>query len=139
MPQAIIQITFLLRMVAGGNSIISANSGDVLAVASIIQSVVSIVLSILNDDALELTEESMRGWNKKFPPSAKFVRRFMFRLLEVSSRIALLTLLWVLLGGWIFVAILLLDFLWLLIPVFLKEKPEKLSDFFICDILCVKY
>eukprot|EP01083_Nonionella_stella_P123037 370511_1 len=91
-PQAVLQLVYVMRT---GTKIEDLE----IFVISIIQSMISMTNSILNNDYTRMQEDKWKKFKQRFPPTIHFLRHALCRLCEVTYRIGLLALFWTVCGG----------------------------------------
>eukprot|EP01084_Bolivina_argentea_P292018 501941_1 len=91
-PESVLQLVYVLR----------TSSIKTIFVLSIIQSMISMTNSVLNQDYTRMQEEKWKKYKQKLPPTIQFFKHAMFRFSEVAYRVGLLSLLWTVCGGFIF-------------------------------------
>eukprot|EP01083_Nonionella_stella_P059918 156752_1 len=84
MPQSVLQLVYAMR----------TSTVEIIYVLSVLQSIVSMTNSIINNDYTHMTLPAFKSYKKKFPPSFQFLQHFVVRTSEVIYRIGLLSLLW---------------------------------------------
>eukprot|EP01083_Nonionella_stella_P185930 679430_1 len=90
-PQSVLQLVFIMRV---PDIII-----DPIFIVSIIQSVVSMTNSILNNDYTHMQEDKWKRHKQRLPPTWECFKHALSRLSEVAYRIGLLSLFWCVCGG----------------------------------------
>ena len=95
-PQSILQLVFIIR--TGWKS---EGSGVflVISVISIIQSIISMTNSILNNDNTYMALPKWKKHKQRLPPTIPFMKHAISRLSEVIYRICLCSLFWIVCGG----------------------------------------
>ena len=68
-------------------------------IISIVQSIVSMTNSILNNDYTQMQEDKWKRYKQRFPPTFEFFKHALSRFSEVIYRIGLLSLFWTVCGG----------------------------------------
>eukprot|EP01083_Nonionella_stella_P017990 50333_1 len=95
-PESVLQLVYVMR---------SASTGDVdveIFVISILQSIISMVNSITNNDYTRMQGEAFSKYKQRLPPTWECFKHVLCRLAEVIHRIVLLALLWTVCGGFVF-------------------------------------
>ena len=108
MPQLLLSAVFIAK----------TGQFDAIIVISLISSLWSLTARVSSDDKLILDQEwrSIEFSYKKCPcVNHRFVLRVLVRFLEISSRVSLLTLMWINIGGLRTGIIIGIELLWLLI------------------------
>eukprot|EP01083_Nonionella_stella_P185927 679426_1 len=93
-PEAVLQLVYVMRV---GMSKIDEN--QIIFIISIVQSIVSMTNSILNNDYTMMKEEKWDKYKKRFPPSVEFLKHALCRISEIIYRIGLLALFWTVCEG----------------------------------------
>ena len=121
-PQLLIQLFFLVKTGIGQ----SDTSTNMIIIFSIVWSLISVVSKSTSEDkALILKNEGQEPLLKwKFPKfiSWKWLLRAMFRLFDVSSRMCILLLIWVLLGGFSVIIVICIEFS---VLIFISQKTKE--------------
>ena len=94
-PQAVLQLVFIMRI----ESVDNVNSMDIIFILSIIQSIISMTNSILNNDYTRMQDGKWKRYKQRLPPTFEFFKHALCRLCEVIYRIGLLALFWTICGG----------------------------------------
>ena len=89
-PQAVLQLVYVIR---------TSNFSNPIFLISIFQSILSMTNSMLNFDGTYMVSSTFKLYKKRLPPSGYFLKHFLIRLSEISHRIFLLSLFWVVVGG----------------------------------------
>eukprot|EP01083_Nonionella_stella_P090532 252887_1 len=90
-PQSVLQLVFILR---DPNADVQA-----IFIISIIQSIISMTNSIINNDYTQMQEDRWKRYKQRLPPTHECFRHALSRLCEVAYRIGLLALFWCVCGG----------------------------------------
>ena len=89
-PQAVLQLVHVMR----------TESFEAIFIISIIQSIISMSNSMLNEDNAYMTHPQWKSYKKRFPiPHFNFLKHWLFRALEITSRIFIFALFWTVVGG----------------------------------------
>eukprot|EP01083_Nonionella_stella_P083066 229501_1 len=99
-PEAVLQLVYVLRV---GTT--KLTNREIIFIISIVQSMVSMSNSILNNDYTRMQDEFDGEWAKykqRLPPTFEFFKHAICRISEVIYRIGLLALFWTVCGGWAF-------------------------------------
>eukprot|EP01083_Nonionella_stella_P178769 632554_1 len=107
-PQSVLQLVFIMRLPPGNNT---NNKYDPIFIISIVQSVISMTNSILNNDYARMQEDRFKKYKQRFPPTFACFKHALSRLSEVIYRIGLLSLVWTVCGGIPFAIMLSIDFI----------------------------
>ena len=94
-PQSVLQLTFIMRIESVDNS----NGIGFIFVISIIQSIVSMTNSILNNDYTQMQDDKWKKYKQRLPPTFEFFKHSICRTSEVAYRIGLLSIFWTVCGG----------------------------------------
>eukprot|EP01083_Nonionella_stella_P258252 882987_1 len=88
-PEAVLQLVYVMR-------IGTTNFGreDIIFIISIVQSIISMTNSILNNDYTMMKEDKWARHKQRFPPTIEFFKHAICRLSEIIYRIGLLALFW---------------------------------------------
>ena len=105
-PQSILQLVFIMRI----ESLDDEYSMGVIFFISIIQSIISMTNSILNNDNTQMQDNKWKKYKQRLPPTFEFFKHAICRLSEVLYRIGLLALFWTVCGGLPFGVMLAIDF-----------------------------
>eukprot|EP01084_Bolivina_argentea_P157924 275165_1 len=114
-PQSVLQLVFVTR------------TSDVKAifVLSILQSIVSMTNSILNEDYTRMLQTKWKMHKKRFPPTCQFIQHAISRLSEVAYRIGLLALIWTVCEGVAFSFMLAIELIFICLRIlFLMKKYD---------------
>eukprot|EP01083_Nonionella_stella_P095985 269614_1 len=98
-PESILQLVYVMR----------TREMELIFVLSIIQSIVSMTNSILNNDGTRMQQEKWDKYKQRLPPTIYFAKHAMIRLAEIVYRIGLLSLLWTICGGLAFSIIMIVE------------------------------
>lgn len=97
-PEAVLQLVFMMR----------TSEFKTIFILSITQSIISMANSMIKQDNAYMTHDKFKYHKKRFPiPYPQFIGHALFRCCEIASRIILLALFWVVVGGEAFVYLLL--------------------------------
>lgn len=121
-PQSVLQLVFIMRIES-----VDDNYGmGVIFVISIIQSVISMTNSILNNDYTQMQDDKWKKYKQRLPPTFEFFKHAICRLSEVIYRIGLFSLFWTVCGGLPFAIMLSVDLLMIicLLIISLTNYPE---------------
>ena len=89
-PQCCLQLVYVLR----------TSDLNTIFIISIIQSMLSIANSMINEDNAFMKDPKWKSYKKRFPiPTIQFLRHFSFRMCEICCRIGMLALFWCYVGG----------------------------------------
>eukprot|EP01083_Nonionella_stella_P014661 41167_1 len=115
-PQSVLQLVFIMRD--------STSNIRPIFILSIIQSVISMTNSIINNDYTQMQDDKWKRYKKRFPPTFEFFKHALSRLSEVAHRIGLLSLFWCVCGGWPFGIMVFVEFC-LICARMLKRLKEE--------------
>eukprot|EP01083_Nonionella_stella_P176538 617932_1 len=106
-PQSILQLVFIIR----SNSLDQYGSDTLkwIAIASIVQSVISMTNSILKNDNVYMNLPKWKRHKQRLPPTMPFLKHMLSRLSEIICRIGLFCLFWTVCGGKAFSVLLSLE------------------------------
>eukprot|EP01084_Bolivina_argentea_P099881 179476_1 len=123
-PQSVCQSVFIMR--TGWKS---EGSGIVLVISilSILQSIISMTDSILNNDNIYMSLPKWERHKQRLPPTFPFIKHAISRLSEVIYRISLLSLFWTVCGGLSFAILIGVEFIFLAIIVCMFDR-KRLSN-----------
>eukprot|EP01083_Nonionella_stella_P083970 232282_1 len=93
-PEAVLQLVYVMRV---GMS--QVGSKEIIFIVSIVQSIVSMTNSILNNDFTMMKEDKWDKYKQRFPPSIEFFKHAICRISEIIYRIGLLALFWTVCEG----------------------------------------
>eukprot|EP01083_Nonionella_stella_P302328 1041897_1 len=88
-PEAVLQLVYVMR----------TSSIEPIFVVSIIQSIISMTNSIINNDYAQMQGPKWKKFKKRLPPTPQCAGHTISRLSEVIYRIGLLALFWTVCGG----------------------------------------
>eukprot|EP01084_Bolivina_argentea_P151129 263821_1 len=119
-PQSMLQLVYVTR---------TSNVG-VLFIVSILQSIISMTNSILNNDYTQMQDDKFSKVKQRLPPTFECFKHALCRLCEVTYRIGLLALIWTVCGGLAFIIILFIDFVIILLrfSALIREVDEVQFD-----------
>eukprot|EP01083_Nonionella_stella_P090535 252898_1 len=100
-PEAVLQLVYVMRV---GMS--HVGTSHFIFIVSIIQSIVSMTNSILNNDHTMMKEDKWKEYKQRLPPSFKFLKHAICRISEIVYRIGLLALFWTVCEGRAFAVLL---------------------------------
>eukprot|EP01083_Nonionella_stella_P126419 382626_1 len=100
-PEAVLQLVYVMRV---GTSKIDTD--QIIFIVSIVQSIISMTNSILNNDYTMMKEDKWAKYKKRLPPSFEFFKHAICRTSEIIYRIGLLALFWTVCGGEAFAVLL---------------------------------
>eukprot|EP01083_Nonionella_stella_P083067 229502_1 len=106
-PEAVLQLVYVLRV---GTT--KLTNREIIFIISIVQSMVSMSNSILNNDYTRMQDEFDGEWAKykqRLPPSFEFFKHAICRLSEIIHRIGLLALFWTVCEGRAFAVLLVVE------------------------------
>ena len=119
-PQAILQCVYLLN--------INGFNNNSIVIISILQSIYSITNSLVNNDLSQMKSRKYKKNRKRFPPSKEFLKHFISRMSQVISRIGILALSWIILGGYLFGAIILsLEFVCVFVVICESLRKQEVT------------
>ena len=96
-PQAVIQLVFIMR----------TQQIEFVFITSILQSIVSMTNSILNQDNAYMIHPKWDSYKQKVPiPHMNFLKHAFFRACEITSRIGLFSIFWTVVGGFYVIVLL---------------------------------
>eukprot|EP01083_Nonionella_stella_P301333 1033157_1 len=95
-PEAVLQLVYIMRV---GTSTITYKG---IFIVSIVQSIISMANSILNNDYTRMKEDKWAKYKQRLPPTFEFFKHAICRLSEIIYRIGLLALFWTVCGGMAF-------------------------------------
>ena len=102
---------------------------DEVIIISIFQSILSMTMSMIKSDHIYMRSDKFKNHKKVLPiPNTKFIKHFFARFIEITSRIGIFSLYWIVLGGEVFVVFLIFEFLIVLIYLNLEEFLNLKSD-----------
>ena len=90
-PQAVLQLVYVMRT--------GTKSFEAVFIISIIQSIISMTNSMLNEDNVYMTHPKWNSYKKRFIPHKNFLKHALFRCAEITQRICLFALFWTVVGG----------------------------------------
>ena len=140
-PQSVLQLVFLIR--TGWKS---GGSGGflVISILSILQSIVSMTNSILNNDNTYMSAPQWKEYKQRLPPTIPFMKHGISRLSEVIYRIFLCALFWIVCGGLPFGILMIVEFTFLIVMVTVLDfdifeysgtragtGPQGIDDYFL--------
>ena len=135
-PQSVLQLVFIIR--TGWKSEDQDGSGVflIISIASIVQSIISMTNSILNNDNIYMTLPRWKDHKQRLPPTWPFIKHAISRLSEVVYRICLCALFWIVCGGLPFSILIGVEFIYLLIIVVVfdivsGDGLSSIDDFFL--------
>ncbi len=120
-PQALLQLVFCVKT--------GTFSGNPLVAASLIFSIINLSFRQVTDDAQLVRKDS-----RKPSFSEDYIFRVLFRVVDVSHRIVILAMVWLALGGFALVFILLVEFSALFILAQRVGKLVFLYSFFLVTL-----
>ena len=103
--QSVIQFSFLIKIGA------LSNGGSYVIVISLFFSMWSIISKSISEDKTVI-EEKYRTFSYDYKIS---IMRYTWRMMEVSSRIIILSLIWVVCGGYALILLIIIDFIVIMI------------------------
>eukprot|EP01084_Bolivina_argentea_P310382 537086_1 len=100
-PQSILQLVFIMRTghIYGNDQNNANTSLLIISTLSIIQSIISMTNSILNNDNIYMNVPKWKKHKQRLPPTVQFFKQALSRLSEVISRIGLFALFWTVCEG----------------------------------------
>eukprot|EP01083_Nonionella_stella_P166299 555701_1 len=123
-PESVLQLVFIMRL--------PEQHIDAIFIVSIIQSIISMTNSILNNDYTQMQEDKWKPYKQRLPPTWKCFKHALSRLSEVVYRIGLLALFWCVCGGWPFSIMLGFDALMItarvIFNIFITEEADLNGD-----------
>ena len=106
-PQATLQLVFMMR---------TGSFSNIIFIISIFQSIISMTNSMLNNDRSYMMSDKFKSHKKGLPkPSIKYIKHTFLRLIEITYRIALLSLFWTIIGGWPFTFLIIIETIFVII------------------------
>eukprot|EP01083_Nonionella_stella_P074232 201298_1 len=100
-PQSVLQLVFIMRD--------PLTTIRPIFIISIIQSIISMTNSILNNDYTQMQEDKWKRHKQRLPPTWECFKHALSRLSEVIYRIGLLSLFWTVCGGELFSIMMVID------------------------------
>eukprot|EP01083_Nonionella_stella_P083969 232281_1 len=120
-PEAVLQLVYVMRV---GFS--KVGNDQIIFIVSIVQSIISMTNSILNNDYTMMKEDKWDKYKKRFPPSFEFVKHATCRISEIIYRIGLLALFWTVCEGMAFAILIGVELLFIVLRVSLLLYGDEL-------------
>ena len=130
-PQAVLQLVYLMR---------TGDFRQPIFAISIVQSILSMTNSMLASDNAYMAREKFKRHKRRLPPTIEFLKHFLIRFSEISSRIGLFAIFWTVAGGAWFCGLMIYE---LIYPVFVTSrmlmfKVFEWEEFFLLlNMVCV--
>eukprot|EP01084_Bolivina_argentea_P262723 444410_1 len=99
-PESVLQLVYVMRTKKRGW----------IFIVSIIQSIISMTNSILNNDYTQMLDDKFKRYKQRLPPTLECLKHSLCRLCEIIYRIGLLALFWTVCGGLAFGILLFIEF-----------------------------
>ena len=118
-PQAVLQLVYTMRI---------GKFGNIIVIISIIQSIISMTNSMINNDSTYMKSDKFALYRKRFPkPSVEYILHALLRGSEISYRIFLFSLFWTVVSGFGFIILFLYELLLPLFFIIAKISKKTLS------------
>eukprot|EP01083_Nonionella_stella_P086204 239321_1 len=127
-PESVLQLVYVMRV--GFNNFGTDQDQPIgIFVVSIIQSVISMTNSILNNDNTLMKEDKWAKYKQRFPPTFEFCKHALCRISEIIYRIGLFALFWTVCEGLAFSILIGIELLFIVMRVtFFIYVEESVFD-----------
>eukprot|EP01083_Nonionella_stella_P290743 989284_1 len=125
-PESVLQLVYVMRIGFHNFGTESTDQPIGIFVVSIIQSVISMTNSILNNDNTLMKEDKWAKYKQRFPPTFEFCKHALCRISEIIYRIGLFALFWTVCEGLAFSILIGIELLFIASRVAFFVKAEML-------------
>eukprot|EP01083_Nonionella_stella_P086203 239316_1 len=128
-PESVLQLVYVMRIGFHNFGTESTDQPIGIFVVSIIQSVISMTNSILNNDNTLMKEDKWAKYKQRFPPTFEFCKHALCRISEIIYRIGLFALFWTVCEGLAFSILIGIELLFIVMRVtFFIYVEESVFD-----------